>query len=50
MAEVLQANKEELLTLWLAEQVCRIVAEDKEIADKVLEIAKENLNKNEIRV
>ncbi|GHV56864.1 hypothetical protein FACS1894182_04340 [Bacteroidia bacterium] len=40
IAELLQGDKEELLILWLAEQVMAVVAEDKELADKVLEIVR----------
>jgi len=45
IAELLDADKDELLTLWLAEQVAAVVADEKEIADKVLNIAKKNLQK-----
>jgi hypothetical protein len=38
----LNADYEELLALWLADQVTVVVAEDKEISDKVLDIAKRN--------
>jgi len=45
IAEILQADKEELLALWLADQVTAVVESDKEISDKVLKIAKENIKK-----
>jgi len=45
IAEILQADSEELLALWLAEQVTAVVADEKSIADKVLDIAKGNINK-----
>jgi transcriptional regulator with XRE-family HTH domain len=45
IAELLETDKDELLTLWLAEQVAAVVADEKEIADKVLNIAKKNLQK-----
>jgi transcriptional regulator with XRE-family HTH domain len=45
IAEFLQTDKDELLTLWLAEQIIAVVADDKEIADKALNIAKENIKK-----
>jgi len=45
IAEILQADKEELLALWLADQVTAVVESDKEISDKVLMIAKENIRK-----
>jgi transcriptional regulator with XRE-family HTH domain len=44
IAELLQGDKEELLTLWLAEQVMAVVADDKELSDKVLNIAKSNIS------
>ena len=45
IAEILQADPEELLALWLADQVTAVVESDKEISDRVLKIAKENINK-----
>ncbi|MDR2584699.1 MAG: helix-turn-helix domain-containing protein [Prevotellaceae bacterium] len=41
IAELLKADKDELLTLWLAGQVAAVVEDDKELSDKVLKIAKE---------
>jgi len=46
IAELLETNKDELLTLWLADQVTAIVADEKDIATKVLNIAKENVEIN----
>ena len=43
IAELLETDKNELLTLWLAEQVAAVVADEKEIAEKALNIAKENI-------
>jgi transcriptional regulator with XRE-family HTH domain len=43
IAELLQANSEELLTLWLTDQVTAVVADEKKIADQVLNMAKENI-------
>jgi len=40
---------EELLTLWLADQVTAVVAKDKELSDKVLNIAKYNLNQKKVK-
>ena len=40
IAKILQADPEELLALWLADQVTAVVEEDKEISDKVLDTAK----------
>lgn len=43
IAEILQADPEELLILWLADQVVSIVADDKKIAEKALIVAKDRL-------
>ena len=43
IAELLETDKDELLTLWLAEQLAAVVADEKEIAEKALNIAKENI-------
>ena len=45
IAEILQTDSEELLALWLADQVTAVIVEDKEIAEKVLSIAKENIKR-----
>jgi transcriptional regulator with XRE-family HTH domain len=47
IAELLQADYEELLKLWLADQVTTIVADEKKLSNEVWEIAKQNLNKQE---
>jgi len=47
IAELLKANKDELLTLWLADQVAAVVAEDKKISDEVLNIAKQNIKNDQ---
>jgi len=44
IAKILQADSEELLALWLADQVTAVVEDDKEMSDKVLDIAKQKLN------
>jgi transcriptional regulator with XRE-family HTH domain len=44
IADILQVDPEELLTLWLADQVAEVVEKDKEISDKVLDAAKQKLN------
>jgi len=46
IAELLKADKDELLTLWLASQVAAVVEDDKELSDNVLKIAKEINNIN----
>jgi len=48
IAEILQTNSEELLTLWLADQVIVVMAGDKEKTDKVLNIVKEIVNNKEL--
>ena len=45
IAKVLQIDEKELLSLWLAEQVTAVVADEKDLSNDVLQIAKENLNK-----
>lgn len=45
IAEVLQTDPEELLALWLADQVTAVVADETNIAKKVLEIADNSLGK-----
>ena len=45
IAEFLQADPEELLKLWLADQVTAVVADEKKLSNEVLEIAKQNLKK-----
>jgi transcriptional regulator with XRE-family HTH domain len=47
ISQLLQTDEKELLSLWLADQVVAVVAGEKEIADKVLNIAKENIRKTE---
>jgi transcriptional regulator with XRE-family HTH domain len=45
IAKLLQTDPEELLALWLADQVTAVVVDDKEISDKVLDIVKENFER-----
>ena len=45
IAQILKTNVEELLSLWLADQITAMIANEKQIADKVLNIAKENIMK-----
>jgi len=45
IAEILNTDFEELLALWLADQVTAVVENNKEISDKVLMIAKKNIKK-----
>jgi len=43
IADILQTDKEELLALWLVDQVPASVANEKVVADKALNIAKQNI-------
>ena len=43
IADILKTDKEELLALWLADQVTVSVVNEKVIADKALNIVKENI-------
>jgi transcriptional regulator with XRE-family HTH domain len=45
IAELLKTDEKELLSLWLADQVTAVVADEKELSDEVLNIAKNNINK-----
>jgi len=45
IAEILQADSEELLVLWLADQLIATVVEDKTIADKALKLAQQTLKR-----
>jgi hypothetical protein len=42
---ILQTDYEELLKFWLADQVTAVVADEKELSNEVLNIAKKNINK-----
>jgi transcriptional regulator with XRE-family HTH domain len=43
IAKLLQADYEELLKFWLADQVTAVVADEKELSSEILNIAKQNL-------
>lgn len=45
IAQVLKATKEELLTLWLADQVMDVLKDEK-LADEALKTVSKNINKN----
>lgn len=45
IAEFLKANKEELLTLWLADKIEATIVEEPQIAYQALRIANKNLKK-----
>ena len=45
IAELLHTDYEELLTLWLADQVTAVMADEKGLSNDVLEIAKQNLKR-----
>lgn len=44
IAEVLKADKDELITLWLADQVMNVL-KDEEMADKALKTVSKNIKK-----
>jgi transcriptional regulator with XRE-family HTH domain len=43
IAKLLKVSEKELLTLWLAEQLVEVVADEKEIAKDALNVAKDNI-------
>ena len=43
IADLLKTDKDELLALWLADQVSAVVADKQKVADKALSIAKQNI-------
>ena len=45
IATLLNTDEKELLTFWLADQVTTVVADEKELSNNVLKIAKQNINK-----
>ena len=45
IADLLKTDKDELLALWLADQVTAVVADEKKVADKALKIAKQKIKK-----
>jgi transcriptional regulator with XRE-family HTH domain len=45
IANLLQADKDELLALWLADQVTAVVDNEQKVADKALYIAKKNMKR-----
>ncbi|MDR1022806.1 MAG: helix-turn-helix domain-containing protein [Prevotellaceae bacterium] len=47
IAELLQADKDELLALWLADQVAAVVEDEQKVANMALNIAKQNIAKDE---
>jgi transcriptional regulator with XRE-family HTH domain len=46
IAELLETDKDELLTLWLADQVSAVVTDEQKIADKALSNAKQDISKS----
>lgn len=44
IAKLLSTDENELLTLWLANKIMEVLKDEKELAGKALEIAKENSN------
>jgi transcriptional regulator with XRE-family HTH domain len=45
IADLLQTDKDELLALWLADQVATVVEDEQKVAEKAIKIAKENVTK-----
>ncbi|MBK9503948.1 MAG: helix-turn-helix transcriptional regulator [Bacteroidetes bacterium] len=45
IAEVLKANLNELMTLWLADQIYAVV-KDEELANEAMHVAEKNINQN----
>lgn len=45
IAKFLSTDENELLTLWLADKVLDVLEGEKKLAEKALNIAKENINK-----
>ena len=45
IAKQLRTNKDDLLSLWLADQVTAVVIDERKLSNKVLEIAKENITR-----
>ncbi|MDR1346195.1 MAG: helix-turn-helix domain-containing protein [Bacteroidales bacterium] len=45
IADLLKTDKDELLVLWLADQVAAVVTDEQKVADRALNIAKRNINK-----
>lgn len=44
LADLLQADPTELLTLWVADQVMTVIAEEKEISRDVLKVVSNNID------
>jgi DNA-binding XRE family transcriptional regulator len=49
IAKLLKTNKDELLSWWLADQVTAVVADEKKLSTKALDIAKQNIVEYERR-
>jgi transcriptional regulator with XRE-family HTH domain len=43
IADLLKTDKDELLALWLVDQVTAVVADEKKVADKALNITKQKI-------
>jgi transcriptional regulator with XRE-family HTH domain len=43
IADLLEADKDELLALWLADQVAAVVDDEQKVADRAMKIAKQNI-------
>ena len=49
IAKILKVDKDQLLAIWLADQLAAVVGNEKKIADNALNITKENINKKKTR-
>lgn len=43
LAKLLSTDRDELLTLWLADQIIDIVKDEKKLADRALDMAKKEI-------
>lgn len=43
LAKLLSTDRDELLTLWLADQIINIVKDEKKLADRALDMAKKEI-------
>ena len=49
IAKILKVDKDQLLAIWLADQLAAVVENEKKVADNALNITKENINKKKTR-
>lgn len=46
--EILKANSDELITLWLADQIC-LVVKDEKLANEAIQVAEQKINFSKAR-